>query len=481
MDTAPAPGAGSALLASRLATFVIVAAAGAGLNLLPFSLGWGLDLVFGQSIVMAATRLLDRRLLILAGALASLPTLLLWHHPAAVVIWTAEVATVACLQRRLPPIAADALFWLVLGTPLTLASYGWLLGTSGVALPLVVVKQAVNGLLDVAIGELLYHAFYATRRRHAQELPKLSLETFVLTSFAVASILPVLAFTRLAAPEKEADVRRLATARADAALAIAAQTLAELPARRENQADADQPATPDLSGLPARFAAAAAPLRDIGQVYLVLPDRRIEPLDDGAVAAVAPMRKAMLDPEAEGFLTPTAFGTSRMTSLSASVYLKSAPAPAGYGHLAVLVPVSRQIEAIRVYQLQLFGLLAIMIMAIIALTTVSRARSRSRSAACSRPQWACRWPATMIRPPRTRMNTSPSSMNWPATLPAPAKSPPTSASACGLRNGACAASPAMPRWRSTPSISTGRAASRSCSSVAASNGCSATRRARSPG
>ncbi|MBF9149680.1 PAS domain-containing sensor histidine kinase [Novosphingobium jiangmenense] len=348
MDVAPAPASGMAPPVSQFATFAIVAAAGAGLNLLPFSLGWGLDLLFGLAVVMAATRLLDRRLLIIAGALASLPTLLLWHHPAAMVTWTAEVATVAILQRRLPPIAADALFWLVLGAPLTLASYGWMLGTGGVALPLVVVKQAVNGLLNVAIGELLYHAFYATRRRHAQELPKLSLETFVLTSFAIASILPVLAFTRLAAPEKEADVRQLATARADAALAIAAQRLS-----------VGQHGDP----------VGAAPLRDFGQVYLVHPDRRIQPLTGAAVPA-ASMRQAMLDPKDKGFLTPTAFGTSRMTSLSASVYLKSAPAPGGHGHISVLVPVSRQIDAMRVYQLQLFGLLAIIIVAIIALTTV---------------------------------------------------------------------------------------------------------------
>lgn len=367
------PEPGRASLASQLVMFAIVAALGAGLNFLPLSLGWGLDLVFGLAVVMAATRVLDRRLLILAGALASLPTLFIWHHPWAVTIWTAEVAMVACLQRRLVPIAADALFWLVLGTPMALASYGWLMGMSGVALQLIVVKQAVNGVFNVAIGELLYHLFYATRRRQASELPKLSLETFVLTSFAIASILPVLGFTRLAAPEKEADMRQLATAKADAGLGIAAQILTDLAdnARRQGRGQAPSlAADPAPMEVRAHFVANPMPNRDFGKIYLVMPGRRIEPLNGGDVPTSGKVRDAMLNPAGEGFLAPTAFGTPIMTSLSASVYIKSAPANARYGHLAVLVPVTREIDQIRVYQLELFGLLAVMIAAIIALTAV---------------------------------------------------------------------------------------------------------------
>lgn len=369
MATSRLPASGAIPAKSQLAIFAFVVAAGAGLNFLPLSLGWGLDLLFGLAFVMGATRLLDRRFLILAGALVSLPTLLLWHHPVAAIVWAAEVAVVSCLHRRLAPIAADALFWLVLGAPMLVIGYGWLIGTSGVALELIPLKQAVNGVLNVAIGELIYHAVYASRRRQACGLPRLSFETFVLTSFAIASILPVLAFTRLAAPEKEADLRQLVTAKAGAGLEIAARILAD---RSGEHGSGTSPAAaePTPEQLRAHLRANPMPDRDFGDVYLVLPDGRIEPLNGGIAATLPNVRQAMLDPAANGFLTRTAFGTSLMTSFAASVYVKSRRLPVGQGHLSVVVPVSRQIDAIRGYQLQLFGLLAVMILAIIALTTV---------------------------------------------------------------------------------------------------------------
>ena len=141
-----------------VAVFLLLLALGLLGNYLKFPLFLNIDFIFGGIFAMLALQMLGLRAGMLAGALIASYTLVLWNHPYAALISTAELVVVGILfQRyRVGLVLADALFWLFLGLPLTYLFYHGVMGVPLTNTSLVMSKTAVNGILNALLARLLY-------------------------------------------------------------------------------------------------------------------------------------------------------------------------------------------------------------------------------------------------------------------------------------------------------------------------------------
>ena len=139
-----------------LGTILLSLAAFAG-NMASVPLFFGVDLVFGSVAVILAAMLLGTIPAVVVALLGSVYTLMLWGHPYAMVIFTAEALIVALLFRHkgLNPVIADAVFWLFLGAPLVFVFFSVVMDTAPEALRTILFKQPLNGILNALIAALL--------------------------------------------------------------------------------------------------------------------------------------------------------------------------------------------------------------------------------------------------------------------------------------------------------------------------------------
>ena len=163
--------------------------AGFALNLFVLDLGWGLHFLMGSAIALLSLRMLPVSCVILSVTIAAGATLVHWTHPWALLVWLVEGVVLAAFVRRASPILVDFLFWLLLGGPLLYATYGGVLGFQGNAVLLVIAKQALNGLLNVWIAELLFVLLLAAaplaRRLRLEAMPASHLAMLALSSLAL--------------------------------------------------------------------------------------------------------------------------------------------------------------------------------------------------------------------------------------------------------------------------------------------------------
>ncbi|WP_216349338.1 response regulator [[Limnothrix rosea] IAM M-220] len=126
-------------------------------NVCNLNLFFGIDFLFGSIAVWLVLFIYGPFWAIITGCLASSYTYTLWHHPYAVVIFTAEVLFVSYLwqKNRQNIVGYNAVYWLCLGIPLVLISYGYLLPMDWQSTWMIALKQAVNGIFNVEISSLI--------------------------------------------------------------------------------------------------------------------------------------------------------------------------------------------------------------------------------------------------------------------------------------------------------------------------------------
>ena len=128
---------------------------GFAINQVPVDMGAGLHLLLGGIPAFMLIRLIAPGLIAIAVAIAAAETYFLWGHPWAALIWVLEGSAVSIMVARtkLPLVAADSLFWVILGGPLVWIAYTYFLNTDSVSASLTLLKQITNGILVVVVGE----------------------------------------------------------------------------------------------------------------------------------------------------------------------------------------------------------------------------------------------------------------------------------------------------------------------------------------
>jgi len=95
----------SGLLLRDLAIAALLGGPALALNFLEVQLGWGLHFIFGNALIFAFLRTVSPRRIVLAAAIASFRSVMLWGHPWAWLIWTELIATFSapCLGNEGQP------------------------------------------------------------------------------------------------------------------------------------------------------------------------------------------------------------------------------------------------------------------------------------------------------------------------------------------------------------------------------------------
>lgn len=197
------------IVAAELWPALVLGAAGYLLNLLELQLGWGLHFMFGNALVFAFVRVLRPQYVVLAGSISSLRSIFLWNHPWAWLIWTVEAGLVAVSARKTSPVRSDVIFWILIGTPLLILSYGLWMGMDRPSLLLVIAKQATNGVLNVVLGEIVYLSLISLQwPRRAMQWPRISIQSVVMTCLLAIILIPTVVYLRIDAPAREQAARQ---------------------------------------------------------------------------------------------------------------------------------------------------------------------------------------------------------------------------------------------------------------------------------
>lgn len=177
------------------------------LNMFEVDLGWGAHFMFGNAIIYAFLRIMDRKYFVSAISVSSARTILLWNQPWAWLIWTIEAAFVVTFMRKASPIRNDLIFWLLIGAPLLLLSYGVIMEMDFLSLRLVIAKQAMNGMINVVIGEVLYFFVLNLPSKHRLNTwPKMPINSFITMILSAVVLIPAAAYLSIDAPQREKAV-----------------------------------------------------------------------------------------------------------------------------------------------------------------------------------------------------------------------------------------------------------------------------------
>lgn len=183
---------------------VLLGLAGFLLNTLELQLGWGVHFIFGNALVFAFVRVFAPHMLVLGISISSLWTIYLWNHPWAWLVWVCEAVFLAFVARSSSPVRRDLIFWLLLGAPLLLLTYGFIMKMDGLSLLLVIAKQSANGVLNLVLGELIYVALIgANPLCKFGQWPKLRAESAVITLLMAIILIPTVVYLALDAPGRE--------------------------------------------------------------------------------------------------------------------------------------------------------------------------------------------------------------------------------------------------------------------------------------
>jgi len=175
----------------KLIIFCLITGIGFLLNITSIPLFFGVDLIFGGTAVVLIILLYGRALGTLAAFLIAGYTFVLWGHPYAIVIFTAEAFFIATGIKRFPkisPVIIDIVYWLFIGMPLVVVFYKFVLGLGFVSVLLIMFKQMMNGVAYTILGLLIFYFVFAKVKLFKNIQFKITLPT-VIFEFAAIPIL----------------------------------------------------------------------------------------------------------------------------------------------------------------------------------------------------------------------------------------------------------------------------------------------------
>jgi len=145
----------------RVPLFFALIAAGLVGNFLKYPIFLNIDFLFGSIFAMLALQFFGLARGIFAAAMIAGYTYVLWNHPYAIIIMTAEVAVVGWLmsRRKMGMVLADTLYWLIIGMPLVYLFYHGIMHIPLSNAYITMTKQAVNGITNALIARLLFTGY----------------------------------------------------------------------------------------------------------------------------------------------------------------------------------------------------------------------------------------------------------------------------------------------------------------------------------
>ena len=140
-----------------LLIFTLLTGLGLVGNYFSFPVFYSIDFLFGSIFSMLALQLLGPRLGVASALVVGSVTLMLWNHPYAIVIFTAEAVVVALLtRRRVSFVKADAIYWCAIGIPLVFLFYYYVMQLPLSNVTVTLLKQALNGIWNALVARVIF-------------------------------------------------------------------------------------------------------------------------------------------------------------------------------------------------------------------------------------------------------------------------------------------------------------------------------------
>jgi len=141
----------------RIGLFLMLGVCAFVANILTIELFIGVELIFGSIFVILALHIFGLREALLLSILSNMYTYFSWHHPYGILILAAEIIFLGVFlhRKRFNLLLADMAYWIAIGIPLVILFYVGFLNIPLSEVYLIMLKQAVNGLLNTLIAGLL--------------------------------------------------------------------------------------------------------------------------------------------------------------------------------------------------------------------------------------------------------------------------------------------------------------------------------------
>jgi PAS domain S-box-containing protein len=186
---------GKSLTPKTVLLLLLFALLGYAGNYFKLPVSYNVDLIFGSIFSIIALRLLGSAPGIAVALIASSYTYLLWNHPYAIIIFTAEAVWMAVAFRkgRSNILMIDALYWACLGMPLVALFYGGVMHMGPQSTLVIALKQAINGILNALFaGIMLSHIPFERWLRLDRKKEPTPLFTTIFHTIAATLMLPTL-------------------------------------------------------------------------------------------------------------------------------------------------------------------------------------------------------------------------------------------------------------------------------------------------
>lgn len=141
--------------------FCALIVAGLAGNYFNYPIFLNIYFLFGSIFAMLALQFFGRSRGVLAGAIIASYTYVLWNHPYAIIIMTAEVAVVGLLmeRRKMGMVQAATLYWLVIGMPLVYLFYHLVMHVPLSSVNITMTKQGMNGITNTLVARLIFSGY----------------------------------------------------------------------------------------------------------------------------------------------------------------------------------------------------------------------------------------------------------------------------------------------------------------------------------
>lgn len=177
---------------NRLAIALLLGVAGFLGNWFNLPIFFNVDFLFGSFFVMLAVARYGVAAALIAGVIAGSCSFLLWNHPWAIIIFTAEALFVSLLNRRHPGklVILDTLYWLCMGMPLVWLLYQSVMGMGAEATLLVALKQSINGIFNALLATTFIYCVQLVKPAREGKKQLIPLSQLVFTAMVAVSIVP---------------------------------------------------------------------------------------------------------------------------------------------------------------------------------------------------------------------------------------------------------------------------------------------------
>ncbi|MEI6209449.1 MAG: ATP-binding protein [Desulfuromonadales bacterium] len=140
---------------------LLLIAAGLAGNYFRYPIFLNIDFLFGSIFALLALQIFGPGRGIPAAAVIACYTYIIWNHPYAIIIMTAEVAVVGFLmtRRKMGMVLADTLYWLVIGMPLVYLCYHLVMHVPPSNTYIVMTKQTINGIANALAARMIFSGF----------------------------------------------------------------------------------------------------------------------------------------------------------------------------------------------------------------------------------------------------------------------------------------------------------------------------------